>query len=724
MRQLSSSKIKKNSGFTFVEILIGVVVTLLLIQLVGGIASDYIHKYRIFQNADALAEVPRAVQRRNSHDGFVYSLWDENGTRGTTGSTIVWEEADFSELLSNFLVGRDHPGCGAGVDGWNPSNTGGSPDAGDPTGMESSALVKCNHLRGALPYRVKLSAVTTEDTATGAVEKFAMYLNMEDAHFGQKNEPDNNILNFTQLRNALTSSMSDSLHGAPNVSFVQINDLGDLTDDDPLTTSECEDRLMIGAECSFLVELDFNGLSNGMFKRVDNNNFFLDDVTFGQSIAGGRQRCAYWEEGAGTGDWTATEVDCAIKAGVNDDEIVVVVDGLQAKELYITDEDASGGVPFRFICDLYTEGTVDEELWSLAEEGTPCGMYSDGNVIQLLTETAHIENLLAEKIVSRSIHAAATTLYSTGAGDIVLTVYDATHTATMFTVTNEGNTVIGGLLDVEGDATFNSDAEVIGDFAADKDAMFRMSQNGRVTMGSTLGAQVVMERPDATTFRIHSNGVDFEILSGVNNQGLTMEDDGAGNLEIRLDAERGVIADNGTTIHNSISTLSGEEYDPTNGVRTDAEKLRSALVTADMAKYLDDTSSNIQIVGIDRVEGEFTTLTKPDCLAFTDDSNYSSAEANPYRQLIDSGAFSSVSGEDLARLVLLPMYFKTYNAAFGDNQIFAQHASHSSATSWEIYLYLSGEGAFSTGAREDGAGGSLAMTLCDYSSINFSRQSF
>ena len=148
------------------------------------------------------------------------------------------------------------------------------------------------------------------------------------------------------------------------------------------------------------------------------------------------------------------------------------------------------------------------------------------------------------------------------------------------------------------------------------------------------------------------------------------------------------------------------------------------MVTSDMAKYLDDTSSPIQIVGIERVEGEFLQLTKPNCLSFMDDANYSSAAANPYREIIDDIGGALGSGESYARIVLVPMYFKTYNSAFGDNQVFSQHAAHSSATTWDIYLYLSGEGAFGTGAREDGAGGSLAMVLCDYSSINFSRQTF
>jgi hypothetical protein len=238
---------------------------------------------------------------------------------------------------------------------------------------------------------------------------------------------------------------------------------------------------------------------------------------------------------------------------------------------------------------------------------------------------------------------------------------------------------------------------------------------------STGNSSVVMKRNGAGKFSIETSGVEFEILAGDNDQGISLHNT-AGDVEVRIKADEGVVAENGTSFYASKSTMRNANFDPVDGITTDEEKALAELVTADMAKMLDDTSSPIQIVGIDRVEGTFTTLTKPDCLWFTADSNYSSPAANPYRELIDSGALSN--GEDYARLVLMPMYFKTYNSAFGDNQIYAQHASHSTPTTWDIFLYLSGEGAFGTGAREDGAGGSLAMTLCDYSSIDFSRQTF
>ena len=191
-----------------------------------------------------------------------------------------------------------------------------------------------------------------------------------------------------------------------------------------------------------------------------------------------------------------------------------------------------------------------------------------------------------------------------------------------------------------------------------------------------------------------------------------------------LEAPDGVVVENGSTIHSSRSALTGDLFDAINGINSDALKSRSELVTADMAKYLDDTSSPIQIVGIDRIEGEFATLVKPNCLAFADNSNYSSPEANPYKPLIDDGTIDPDNGQALARLVLVPIFMKTYNAAFGDNQIYSQHGVHSSPTEWDVYLYLSGEGAFGTGGREDGAGASLAMSICDYSSLNLSRQTF
>ena len=148
-------------------------------------------------------------------------------------------------------------------------------------------------------------------------------------------------------------------------------------------------------------------------------------------------------------------------------------------------------------------------------------------------------------------------------------------------------------------------------------------------------------------------------------------------------ADNGVVAENGTSFHNSKSTLSNSDFDAS-GISNENLRRRSELVTADMAKYLDDTSSPIQIVGVDRIEGAYMQMTKPDCLYFLDDNNYSSQEANPYRDII--GTLPTTDGQSLARLLLVPTYFKTYNSAFGDNQIYAQHAAHASSSAWDLSL--------------------------------------
>lgn len=724
---MKHGRMGKQSGFTVIEIVIGVAIFLILLNIASVLASDYLHKYRIEQNANTLSKVAIAVQRRNAHDGFLFSFWDENGGRAATNNTLSWDVNQLDEFLTDYLVGRENPGCGNLAAGWNPVNAAGQPNLGDPTSMERAELVDCNALRNQIPYNIQIeSALSPEPNDTVAV--YALYLVMDNVNFGPKDEPDNNILNYTQLQQALINELQDNANGITGVRFGLRNNLGDIADDQIFTTAECSDRLTNNQECDIIVSVDFAGTTNGLFKRTDNQDFFLDDVTFGQNVGGVRQTCAYWERDiAGPAGWSGSIVDCAIKAGVNDDDVTLVFDAAQAGEFIVTNE-GPAQVDIEHLCPLYQleddaarEGVLVRR--AAPGESSPCGILKDGNIVQLITDQAFVGQLYTEDLIAERIYASRLDLFSNGNGDLMIQVFDQTQTAVVFLIDNNGNATVGGDLDVDGEATFNSTATVIGTFRAVSNAEFAMNAGGQVSFGEGGNSGIIMSRNGAGTFTIETRGVQFEILAGNNNQGISLNTDAGGDVEVRIKAENGIISENGTTFHSSKSTLRNSLFDAAgDGITTAAEKSLSELVTADMAKMLDDTSSPIQIVGVDRVEGAFTTLTKPNCLWFTEDANYSSPEANPYREIVDSGVLAS--GESYARLILLPMYFKTYNSAFGDNQIFAQHASHSGANTWDIYLYLSGEGAQGTGAREDGAGGSLAMTLCDYSSIDFSGQTF
>ena len=315
------------------------------------------------------------------------------------------------------------------------------------------------------------------------------------------------------------------------------------------------------------------------------------------------------------------------------------------------------------------------------------------------------------------------TIFNETPGTTAFQILDSTGANQVFVVDNNGRALVGSTMTVRDDATFETNVQVNEDLTVGENVTFGMIQNtNTVTFGDGGASSLTFSRDGAGTFTMQGQGLGLQLLANDDGEGIKFENDGD-ETTIKMFADNGVVTENGTSFHNSKSTLSNADFDAA-GITTEQLRRRSALVTADMAKYLDDTSSPIQIVGVDRIEGAYMQMTKPDCLYFLDDANYSSPEANPYRDLIDSGTLATTDGQSLARLILVPTYFKTYNSAFGDNQIYAQHAAHASSTAWDIYLYLSGEGAFDTGAREDGAGGSMAITMCDYSGMNFSQQTF
>lgn len=715
MSLLKRSRKNKQSGFTLIELMIGVVILAAVLQMVGSWVKEYIHNNNIEQAAKDVALVPIAVQRRNGNDGFLFSFWDTNGSNTATNATITWEQNDFSDLLDNYLVGRRNTACGSMTDGWNPVNTGGDVDTGDETSMETAALVPCSKLRRRLPFDVEMSAALSQDI-TGAVDTFALYLDTSNADFDVKDYTDNNFINFKKWQSALKRSLDDSTNGLPNVVFGSSGSLDDISDDVIYTDTECEDELIAGNTCEIIVYLEFAGLTNGRFKRTDNQDYFMDDVTFGESIAAGRQQCAYYEEDLATGTWTSSIVDCAIRAGAGDTDVTLIVDRAQTSELLITSETATA----THMCNLFEEdGSMLEEK-SGSDGTSPCGFTTDGDIVQLVAKEAHVGTVYSEDIIASEILSASVELYSDVSGQVMIRLYDSSHSTTVFSVDNAGNTSLSGTLSVGSLATFSDQVFMEKGLSVQDGAAFNMQNASTVAFGDSTDSSLTFSRDGLGTFTIETDGVGFEILGNSDGEGIKMENL-AGDLTINLDAKNGVIAENGTTIHSSKSTLLAADFSASGIVGDDLKNL-SEVVTADMAKYLDDTSSPVQLIGTDRVEGTFMQMTKPDCLAFMDDSNFTSSSANPYRQLIDSGTLSD--GEDYARLILIPTYMKTYNSAFGDNQIYAQHAAHSSPTTWDIYLYLSGEGAFNTGAREDAAGGAIAMTLCDYSSINFSNLQF
>jgi type II secretory pathway pseudopilin PulG len=720
-----NKSLKNQSGFTFIELAIGVVITFTLLSIAGSFIADAKHTFNINSAAKDIGKVAIAVQRRNAHDGYLFSHWDENGGRAPINSTLSWDSNDMDEFYTDYLVGRLNPSCGNDTDGWNPLNNLGTPDDGAETSMERAALINCSELRNRLPFDVSLSAALSPD-ANDTVSKFALYLDTSNVDFGAKNDETNNFLNLKKWSLAFEDVLRNGTAGSPNVFFGTVGQLDDVDDDEIYTDTECEDELTNGDECSLIIHIDFAGLTNGRMKRTDNQDFFVDDVTFADSLAAtDRQRCAYYEQDLATGLWDGQMVDCAIKAGVGDNEVVLVSDGVVTNDIRISPSKNAAGdaVAIDAFCNAFVKGDDDELVVAAAPlDQTPCGITVDGAVVQMLTDELHVATTAyAGEIVAGPIMSSDITIFNTTPSTTAFQILDSTGANQVFVVDNDGRTLIDSTLTVRDDATFETNAQINEDLTVGENVTFGMIQNtNTITFGDGGNSSLTLSRDGTGTFTMQGQGNELRIASNDDGEGVRFVNDGD-ETTIRMLADNGVVAENGTSFHNSKSTLSSSDFDAA-GISTESLRRRSELVTADMAKYLDDTSSPIQIVGVDRIEGAYMQMTKPDCLYFLDDNNYSSPEANPYRDII--GTLSTTDGQSLARLLLVPTYFKTYNSAFGDNQIYAQHAAHASSSAWDIYLYLSGEGAFDTGAREDGAGGSMAITLCDYSSLNLSQQTF
>jgi len=716
---------KNQSGFTFIEMAIGIVITFALLSIVGAFVSDLKHTYNINSAAQDIGKVAIAVQRRNAHDGYLFSYWDENGGRVATGDTLSWNENEMEELYTDYLVGRSNPSCGNDAEGWNPLNNLGTPDDGAETSMERAALIGCSELRNRLPFDVSISAALSPD-ANDTVSKFAIYIDTSNVNFGTKNDETNNFLNLKKWSLAFEDVLRKSQSGAPSVFFGTVGQLDDMDDDVIYTGSECEDELLNGNECSLIVQIDFAGLTNGRMKRTDNQDFFVDDVTFGDSLAAtDRQRCAYYEQDLVSGLWDGQMVDCAIRAGVGDNEVVLVSDGVVTNDIRISPSKNAAGdaVAIDAFCNAFVKGDDDELVVAASPlDQTPCGITVDGAVVQMLTDELHVATTAyAGEIVAGPIMSSDITIFNTTPSTTAFQILDSTGANQVFVVDNNGRTLIDSTLTTRGDATFESSTQINEDLTVGENVTFAMIQNtNTITFGDGGSSSLTLSRDGSGTFTMQGQGDELRIASNDDGEGVRFVNDGD-ETTIKMLADNGVVAENGTSFHNSKSTLSNSDFDAS-GISNESLRRRSQLVTADMAKYLDDTSSPIQIVGVDRIEGAYVQMTKPDCLYFLDDSNYTSSEANPYKDII--GTLPTTDGQSLARLILVPTYFKTYNSAFGDNQIYAQHAAHASSSAWDIYLYLSGEGAFDTGAREDGAGGSMAITMCDYSSLNLSQQTF
>lgn len=709
-------RLRQNSnGFTLIEMLIGIVVISILLSIASMLMASYNRNDIANRISNYGLSITSAIQKRSAHDGYSFSYWDTNGGRAATNSTISWDENEIQELYFKYLVARKNQKCGSLADGWNPLNDGGDIDTGAETSMENAALVPCEIDSIPNALSIKSQAILVPDTF-GSLGEFHLYININDSRI-IVGKDDEKLSVFNLVLNKTRENSKSHFDGTYSVRYVKINDLEDQNDDTVLDANQCAIAIENNETCALDLFVNFAGVSNGILKRVDNENFFTDDVTIGKSLATGRQQCAVWQNNSGV--WTSTLADCGIKGGKNDDTVSLIVDSISSNNLQITEKDSTGAA-VTHLCNQYAAQNSATGNYRLIPHPTtpsvPCGFTKNGSVVQLLSQDAFVDSLYTEKLIGQEIYASMTELFSATDGQVMLKIYNSAHSSINFSIDNRGNIFTAGDLSVGGSITGSKNLNI------SENGNFLLQNNSSVRFGDGSSvASLNLSRDAAGGFNITSSGNTLNIKND-SDDGLSLTKDASGT-KLKIDAPGGVIAENGTDIHSSKSLLTGKFYDNA-GISSTESKSLSRVVGADMAQYLMDKNSSISIVGTTKIEGEYTRVRKPNCLSFLDDARYSSPAANPYREFISRTGITAADGKNYARLILIGTYFKTYNSAFGDNQLFSLHAIHSSVDDWDVFMYLSGEGAYSTGAREDGAGGAIGMMLCDLSTLDIAQIQF
>jgi len=764
---------KNQKGVTIIEMLLVMSIAIPLILGYLILQNSASRDAQIKRLGEQFSDVAHAISVRLNHDGFDFSLWQSNGNRTPdANSYITWDDTDevSDSLFRNYLVAFNNSTCGNATEGWNPEDEviDSIGTVAPNTTMESSALVNCSLFKNSNVFNLGLRATLNKSTNNSHVGKFALYINLKDSKLFDPQAKDA-LNSIRKLSLAVERANRQNIHGLLDVYFGIIGDINDIEDDTHVAAGgvndnvTCMRNLIAGNECTLIVLLNFEGSSNFDHLETNGSNSMFAGINFSAGLAGGVQKCIWWQKpnvdeaelgnnagGSTVTSWTAKSVDCGLHGGNDSSTYVEAVLDNQFSQSYLVTDKADLGHMCR-VYDADANGQFVDIAPSAGNYKTPCGILNNGDIIQLATEKAFIgqafiKDLIVQDIFSNGLEiqqstAARNDIENDGKGSSVINEYTPADVSILinvldegrvqqFTVDSQGNTHVLGQLEVDELATFRSDVIMERNLTVSESATFKMDNGTDVVYGTGLGSTGSLTFNNSTNFDIYtSNGLNLNIMASqgvLNLQGesganiivdtndLTLENNdttGAINLnaagDIVLDSQGGSYMTKNMvnqemlsrTVFDAQSTLQKKDYQ---------------LLNYGFGKYLEDKSGNINIRSTVAISsGNNNIVNKPDCLDFV--------KANPTRYTNTEALTMANNNEgyNLSRLFILPLYFKTYAASLGNNQIFSQHAVHNSPTEWEVYMYLSGEGIQGTGGREDASGSGIGMIVCDFNGVNF-----
>lgn len=769
VKKINKLNFKRQKGVTLIEALL--VLTLAIGFIVSFLVmySDDLKRDYIKILANDFSNIPYAVQRRLQNDSFGFERWEKNGDQTITvtpvGTTkvIVWDTHEkitgisntANSLFKHFLTGRKNTECGKDPAGWNAANNDGTLDGGTEGAIEKESLVSCA-LFNKKPYNIEMKAVLTNDPATNAVASFVFYGNLKDSDLFDINDKEG-ITWVLSLKRSIESALKKELNGNTKVYFGKQNTLNNVYDDtNNYTPIDCLNELRAGNECSIIIAASFTGTNNDYYLRTDGSNAMLASIDFKQAVGGASQKCVWWQNpnitaadqtksilsgGTSVTSWTAKEVDCGL-AGGNDSPLYVesIMDNSYSQSFIVGDK-----TTLQHMCKVFTKGTGqnNNHFTDIGNNRTPCGILKDGSVIQMATEKSYIgqafiKDLIVDEIFASGLQIKASDLVNKKTDEKVDTLSNITETNVknptllmqilgagdstteqfLFTVDSNGFTKILNDFEVGGLSRFKKNVTMEQSLTVADSANFTLgSATSNVTFGSN---DLVLQRGAILPeFNIFTQGVSLKILSDKgmvlkSNENLNIES----NQNINILSNDKLILKGGTNSNQgeyvAYDSLTKSKIDPVTLSGLTGENLQKYQVANyGMLKHLESKSGNLQFNStVPITSGDGNIIPKPNCLQFVLD--------NPDRYPAGIRARATAGdGYQMARLVMIPLYFKTYASALGNNQIFSQHAVHSVGNSWEVYMYLSGEGIVGTGGREDAAGSGIAQIFCDFSGVQF-----